>query len=73
MIQQTHTNYEHPNEEEFVRSLKLSRARECILNYLRKEFKCPACEAKSTAYTPARHKQELVESAQKVWITGEMV
>ena len=34
---------------------------------------CPACDAKSNAYTPARHKQELVESAQKVWITGEMV
>ena len=34
------------SEEEFLRALRLSRARPEVLHYVRREFECPECAAK---------------------------
>ena len=46
MIQNIHNNCGHPSKEEFLRALRLSRARSEVVNNLRREFECPACAAK---------------------------
>ena len=46
VIQNIHNNYGHPSKEEFLRALRLSRARPEVLHYVRREFECPACAAK---------------------------
>ena len=46
VIQNIHNNCGHPSREEFLRALRLSRARSEVLNYVRREFECPACAAK---------------------------
>ena len=43
VIQNIHNNCGHPNKEEFLRALRLSRARPEVLHYVRREFECPAC------------------------------
>ena len=40
-----HNNCGHPSKEEFLRALRLSRARPEVLDYVRREFECPACAA----------------------------
>ena len=47
-LQDIHNGCGHPSKEEFLRALRLSRATEAVLDYIRKEFKCPACEAKGS-------------------------
>ena len=44
--QNIHNNCGHPSREEFLRALRLSRARSQVLNFVRREFECPACAAK---------------------------
>ena len=46
VIQDIHNNCGHPSREEFLRALRLSRARSEVLNHVRREFECPACAAK---------------------------
>ena len=46
VIQNIHNNCGHPSKEEFLRALRLSRARPEVLQYIRREFECPACAAK---------------------------
>ena len=46
LIQNIHNNCGHPSREEFLRALRLSRARSEVLNYVRREFECPACATK---------------------------
>ena len=44
--QNIHNNCGHPSKEEFLRALRLSRARPEVLDCVRREFECPACAAK---------------------------
>ena len=44
--QNIHNNCGHPSKEEFLRALRVSRARPEVLDYVRREFECPACAAK---------------------------
>ena len=46
VIQNIHNNCGHPSKEEFLRALRLSRARPEVLDCVRREFECPACAAK---------------------------
>ena len=46
MVRNVHNNYGHPSKEEFLRALRLSRARPEVLDNVRREFDCPACAAK---------------------------
>ena len=46
VIQNIHNNCGHPSRGEFLRALRLSRARSEVLNFVRREFECPACAAK---------------------------
>ena len=46
VIHNIHINCGHPSREEFLRALRLGRARSEVLNYVRREFECPACAAK---------------------------
>ena len=46
VIQNIHNNCGHPSREEFLRALRLSRARSEVLNFVRRELECPACAAK---------------------------
>ena len=46
VIQNIHNDCGHASKEEFLRSLRLSRARPEVLDYVRREFECPACTAK---------------------------
>ena len=46
VIQNIHNNCGHPSKEEFLRALRLSRARPEVLHCVRREFECPACAAK---------------------------
>ena len=45
VIQNIH-NCGHPSKEEFLRALRLSRARPDVLDHVRREFECPACAVK---------------------------
>ena len=45
--QNIHNNCGHPSKEEFLRALRLSRARPDVLDNVQREFECPACAAKS--------------------------
>ena len=47
VIQNIHNNCWYPSKEEFLRALRLSRARSEVLDYVRREFECPACAAKA--------------------------
>ena len=42
VIQNIHNNCGHPSKEEFLRALRLSRARPEVLHYVRREFACAA-------------------------------
>ena len=46
VIQNIHNNCRLPSKEEFLRALRPSRARPEVLDYVRREFECPACAAK---------------------------
>ena len=46
VVQNIHNNRGPPSKEEFSRALRLSRARPEVLDYVRREFECPACAAK---------------------------
>ena len=46
VIQNIQNNCGHPSREEFLRALRLSRARPEVLSYVRREFECPACATK---------------------------
>ena len=45
VIQNIHNNCGHPSKEEFLRALRLSRARPDVLDYVRRQLECPACAA----------------------------
>ena len=45
VIQSIHNKCGHPSKEEFLRALRLSRARPEVLDYVRRQFECPACAA----------------------------
>ena len=46
VVQNIHNKCGHPSKEEFFRALRLSRARPDVVDYVRREFECPACAAK---------------------------
>ena len=46
VIQNVHNNCGHPSKENFLRALLLSRARPEVLDFVRRDFECPACAAK---------------------------
>ena len=46
VTQNIQNNCRHPSKEEFLRALRLSRARPEVLGHVRREFQCPACAAK---------------------------
>ena len=52
VIQNIHNNCGHPSREEFLRALRLSRVRSEVLNFVRREFECPACAAKEHSPKP---------------------
>ena len=52
VIRNIHNNCGHPSREEFLRALRLSRARSEVLNFVRREFECPACAAKGHSPKP---------------------
>jgi transposase InsO family protein len=52
VIQEIHNNCGHPSREEFLRALRLSNARPPVMSYVRKSFRCPACDAKGQMPKP---------------------
>ena len=48
IIMKIHVNAGHPSKEEFLRALRLSRAKRKVLAYVRKAFQCNACDARGT-------------------------
>ena len=50
--QNIHNNCGHPSKEDFLRVLRLSRAWPEVLDYVRREFECPACAAKGHLSKP---------------------
>ena len=48
-----HYNCGHPSKEEFLRALRLSRARPEVLDYVRREVECLACAAKGHPPKPS--------------------
>ena len=46
VIQNIHNNCGHPSREEFLRGHRLSRARSEVVNFVRREFECPASAAR---------------------------
>ena len=59
VIQNIYNNCGHPSKEEFLRALRLSRARPEVLDYVRREFGCPACAAKGHPPKPRLPFQQL--------------
>ena len=51
-IWEIHYNRGHPSKEELLRAMRLSRARDPVLKYVRGHFHCPACDAKGRMPTP---------------------
>ena len=54
-IQKLHVNLGHPSKEDFVRALRMARAREEVWRYVKQEFQCDLCRAhqKPTLNRPA--------------------
>ena len=52
VIHKIHVNCGHPSKDEFMRALRLSRARPKVLHYVRKYYTCPACEARGKVPRP---------------------
>ena len=44
MVKKLHVNLGHPSKKDFYRALRMSRAREEVLQYFKDEFKCELCE-----------------------------
>ena len=44
-IKKLHENLGHPSTEDFVRALKMARAREEVWRYVKTEFKCGLCQS----------------------------
>ena len=44
-IQRLHVNLGHPSRDDFVRALRMARAREEVWRYVKNEFKCDVCMA----------------------------
>ena len=49
VTQNIHDSCWHPSKDEFLRALRLSRARPLVLDYVRREFECPACASKGAS------------------------
>ena len=47
-----HNNCGHPSRQEFLRQLRMSKANQNVLDYVRHHFNCPACDAKGTMPKP---------------------
>ena len=45
ILRRIHVNLGHPTKEEFLRALRLGRARPGVLRWVKSEFRCPECEA----------------------------
>lgn len=54
VIHKIYVNCGHPSKDEFMRALRLSRARPKVLHYVRKYYNCPACEARGKVPRPRR-------------------
>ena len=39
-IRKFHSNLEHPNQPNFLRALRIARARQEVLKFVKEEFKC---------------------------------
>jgi hypothetical protein len=44
-IKKLHANLGHPSTEDFVRALRMARAREEVWRYVKSEFRCDICES----------------------------
>eukprot|EP00959_Pyramimonas_sp_CCMP1952_P200636 4196715-Pyramimonas_sp.AAC.1 len=44
-VHKLHVNLGHPNRSDFLRTLRVARAREDVLKWVKEEFRCSACEA----------------------------
>ena len=53
VVRDIHVNCGHPSKEEFLRALRLSRARSTVLDYVRQGFKCKACKAEGKMVKPS--------------------
>ncbi len=53
VVRDIHINCGHPPQEEFLRALRLSRAKHEVLDYVRKVFKCAGCDAKDHPPKPS--------------------
>ena len=51
-IKKLHANLGHPSTEDFVRALRMARAREEVWRYVKSEFQCDICESHQN---PMRH------------------
>ena len=45
LIRKLHINLGHPSKEDFVRALRMSRAREEVWRYVQREFQCDLCKS----------------------------
>lgn len=45
LVKKLHNNLGHPSTEDFVRALRMARARSEVIKYVKEEFKCSLCEA----------------------------
>ena len=44
LVKKLHVNLGHPSRESFTRLMKLARAREDVVNFIQKEFRCDLCD-----------------------------
>ncbi len=44
-VKRVHVNHAHPPKSDFIRMLKVARAKEQVIDWVRKEFSCEECDA----------------------------
>ena len=54
LIKLYHHNLGHPSKQDFIRVLKAAQANVAVLQYGRKEFVCPDCEANQKLRAPRK-------------------
>ena len=45
LVKKLHNNLGHPSKEDFIRALRMARARTEVIKFVKEEFKCDLCEA----------------------------